>query len=143
MPFFVIWTNPDGRELIRTVAFLNMLFPFIFAVATKEYEDLTKALSLIKEAITAVDTKVNESEKEQRLREIVTKMDLKSSGKFKNGLIFRKEDMLQRRLLLAGMLYWKAASGRLKGEFCGLSVLLFRCLLHCSVIRHTGVSVYI
>uniref|UniRef100_A0A8C6X9E3 Rho/Rac guanine nucleotide exchange factor 18 n=1 Tax=Naja naja TaxID=35670 RepID=A0A8C6X9E3_NAJNA len=95
-------------------------------VTTKEYEDLTKALSLIKEAITAVDTKVNESEKEQRLREIVTKMELKSSGKFKNGLIFRKEDMLQRRLLLAGMLYWKAASGRLKDI---LAVLLTDVLL--------------
>ncbi|XP_032094177.1 rho guanine nucleotide exchange factor 18 isoform X1 [Thamnophis elegans] len=95
-------------------------------VTTKEYEELTKALSLIKEAITAVDTKVNESEKEQRLREIVTKMELKSSGKFKNGLIFRKEDMLQRRLLLAGMLYWKAASGRLKDI---LAVLLTDVLL--------------
>ncbi|KAJ6664346.1 hypothetical protein lerEdw1_008565 [Lerista edwardsae] len=66
---------------------------------TKEYEDLTQALSLIKEAIMAVDTKVNECEKGQRLREIVTRMELKSSGKFKNGLVFRKEDMLQRRLL--------------------------------------------
>ncbi|ETE62181.1 Rho guanine nucleotide exchange factor 18, partial [Ophiophagus hannah] len=103
-----------------------MLSHFIFAVTTKEYEDLTKALSLIKEAITAVDTKVNESEKQQRLREIVTKMELKSSGKFKNGLIFRKEDMLQRRLLLAGMLYWKAASGRLKDI---LAVLLTDVLL--------------
>ncbi|XP_039194439.1 rho guanine nucleotide exchange factor 18 isoform X1 [Crotalus tigris] len=95
-------------------------------VSTKEYEDLTKALSLIKEAITTVDTKVNESEKHQRLREIVTRMELKSSGKFKNGLIFRKEDMLQRRLLLDGMLYWKAASGRLKDI---LAVLLTDVLL--------------
>ncbi|XP_063146723.1 rho guanine nucleotide exchange factor 18 isoform X2 [Candoia aspera] len=94
--------------------------------STKEYEDLTKALSLIKDAITAVDTKVNEYEKGQRLREIVTKMELKSSGKFKNGLIFRKEDMLQRRILLDGMLYWKAASGRLKDI---LAVLLTDVLL--------------
>ncbi|KAM6465868.1 rho guanine nucleotide exchange factor 18 isoform 2-T2 [Liasis olivaceus] len=94
--------------------------------STKEYEDLTKALSLIKEAIIAVDTKVNEYEKGQRLREIVTKMELKSSGKFKNSLIFRKEDMLQRRLLLDGMLYWKTASGRLKDI---LAVLLTDVLL--------------
>ncbi|XP_042299970.1 rho guanine nucleotide exchange factor 18-like, partial [Sceloporus undulatus] len=93
---------------------------------TKEHEDLTQALSLIKEAITAVDAKVNESEKEQRLREIVTKMELKSSGKFKNGLIFRKEDMLQRRLQLDAMLYLKAASGRLKDI---LAVLLTDVLL--------------
>ncbi|XP_077187639.1 rho guanine nucleotide exchange factor 18 isoform X2 [Paroedura picta] len=81
---------------------------------TEEYEDLTQALQLIKEAITAVDAKVNECEKAQRLRELVTKMELKSSGKFKNGLVFRKEDMLQRQLLADGMLSWKAASGRLK-----------------------------
>lgn len=93
---------------------------------TKDYEDLTQALSLIKEAITAVDAKVNECEKEQRLREIVTRMELKSSGKFKNGLVFRKEDMLQRRLLVDGMLCWKAASGRLKDI---LAVLLTDVLL--------------
>ncbi|KAH0625720.1 hypothetical protein JD844_033923 [Phrynosoma platyrhinos] len=93
---------------------------------TKEHEDLTQALSLIKEAITAVDAKVNESEKEQRLREIVTKMELKSSGKFKNGLVFRKEDMLQRCLQLDATLYLKAASGRLKDI---LAVLLTDVLL--------------
>ncbi|XP_054836480.1 rho guanine nucleotide exchange factor 18 [Eublepharis macularius] len=93
---------------------------------TKEYEDLTQALQLIKEVITAVDTKVNECEKAQRLREVVSKMELKSSGKFKNGLVFRKEDMLQRYLLTDGMLSWKAASGRLKDI---LAVLLTDVLL--------------
>nr|XP_020636687.1 rho guanine nucleotide exchange factor 18 isoform X4 [Pogona vitticeps] len=93
---------------------------------TKEYEDLTQALALIKEAITAVDAKVDESEKGQRLREIATKMELKSSGKFKNGLVFHKEDMLRRRLLGDGMLFLKAASGRLKDV---LAVLLTDVLL--------------
>ncbi|KAJ7308408.1 hypothetical protein JRQ81_008952 [Phrynocephalus forsythii] len=93
---------------------------------TKEYEDLSQALSLIKEAITAVDAKVNETEKGQRLREIVAKMEVKSSGKFKNGLTFRKEDTLQRRLLLDGVLSLKAASGRLKET---LAVLLTDVLL--------------
>ncbi|XP_060088729.1 rho guanine nucleotide exchange factor 18 [Heteronotia binoei] len=93
---------------------------------TNEYEDLTQALQLIKEAIMAVDAKVNECEKAQRLRELVTKMELKSSAKFKNGLVFRKEDMLQRRLLTDGMLSWKAASGRLKDI---LAVLLTDVLL--------------
>ncbi|XP_032992409.1 rho guanine nucleotide exchange factor 18 [Lacerta agilis] len=94
--------------------------------STQEYEDLTRALALIKEVITAVDAKVNENEKGQRLREMVTKMEMKSSGKFKNGLVFRKEDMLQRRLLVDGVLCWKAASGRLKEI---LAVLLTDVLL--------------
>ncbi|NXP52540.1 ARHGI factor, partial [Heliornis fulica] len=88
---------------------------------TKDYEELTQALSLIKDTITHVDAMVNECEKGQRLKEIMHKMEPKSTGKCKNGLIFRKDDMGQRRLLLDGMLYWKAASGRLKDV---LAVLL-------------------
>ncbi|CAM5177215.1 unnamed protein product [Eretmochelys imbricata] len=93
---------------------------------TKDYEDLSQALSLIKDMITHVDAKVNECEKRQRLREIMYKMELKSSGKFKNGLLFRKNDMGQRQLLLDGTLCWKAASGRLKDI---LAVLLTDVLL--------------
>ncbi|NXF08166.1 ARHGI factor, partial [Smithornis capensis] len=93
---------------------------------TRDYEELTQALSLIKDTITHVDAMVNECEKGQRLKEIMHKMELKSSGKFKNGLLFRKDDMGQRRLLLDGMLYWKAASGRLKDI---LAVLLTDVLL--------------
>ncbi|NXE79704.1 ARHGI factor, partial [Cochlearius cochlearius] len=93
---------------------------------TRDYEELTQALSLIKDTITHVDAMVNECEKGQRLKEIMHKMELKSSGKYKNGLFFRKDDMGQRRLLLDGMLYWKAASGRLKDI---LAVLLTDVLL--------------
>ncbi|KAM4807837.1 LOW QUALITY PROTEIN: rho guanine nucleotide exchange factor 18 [Rhinophrynus dorsalis] len=81
---------------------------------TEDYEALTRALTHIKEAITDVDSRVHESEKGQRLREIVNKMELKSSGKLKNGKTFSKQDMLCRQLLHDGMLYWKTASGRLK-----------------------------
>ncbi|NXM39133.1 ARHGI factor, partial [Gymnorhina tibicen] len=93
---------------------------------TRDYEELTQALGLIKDTITHVDAMVNECEKGQRLKEIMHKMELKSSGKCKNGLLFRKDDMSQRRLLLDGMLYWKAASGRLKDI---LAVLLTDVLL--------------
>ncbi|XP_036612093.1 rho guanine nucleotide exchange factor 18 isoform X1 [Trichosurus vulpecula] len=93
---------------------------------TEDYEDLNQALVLIKDIITQVDAKVNECEKGQRLKEIVGKMDLKSSGKLKNGLTFRKEDMLHRQLHFSGMLCWKTASGRLKDV---LAVLLTDVLL--------------
>ncbi|NXC71695.1 ARHGI factor, partial [Anhinga anhinga] len=94
---------------------------------TRDYEELTQALSLIKDTITHVDAMVNECEKGQRLKEIMHKMELKSSGKCKNGLFFRKDDMGQRRLLLDGVLYWKAASGRLRDILAVLltDVLLF------------------
>lgn len=86
------------------------------AAGTKDYEDLAQALNLIRDIISQVDAKVSECEKGQRLREIAGKMDLKSSSKLKNGLTFRKEDMLQRQLHLEGTLSWKTASGRLKGK---------------------------
>ncbi|XP_045686134.1 rho guanine nucleotide exchange factor 18 isoform X1 [Phyllostomus hastatus] len=96
------------------------------AAGTKDYEDLTQALTLIRDVISQVDTKVSECEKGQRLREIAGKMDLKASSKLKNGLTFRKEDMLQRQLHLEGTLSWKTASGRLKDV---LAVLLTDVLL--------------
>ncbi|CAH2293143.1 rho guanine nucleotide exchange factor 18 [Pelobates cultripes] len=93
---------------------------------TEDYEALTRALALIKETITEVDLRVHESEKVQRLREIVGKMELKSSGKLKNGMTFRKQDMMRRQLLYDGILYWRSASGRLKDI---LAVLLTDVLL--------------
>lgn len=82
---------------------------------TEDYEALTQALTLIKEAITEVDFRVHKSEKGQRLDEIIAKMEPKSSSKLKNGMTFRKHDMENRQLLHDGLLYWKTASGRLKG----------------------------
>ncbi|XP_016072925.1 PREDICTED: rho guanine nucleotide exchange factor 18 isoform X3 [Miniopterus natalensis] len=93
---------------------------------SKDYEDLTQALNFIKDIISQVDTKVSECEKGQRLREIAGKMDLKSSSKLKNGLPFRKEDMLQRQLHLEGPVCWRSTSGRLKDV---LAVLLTDVLL--------------
>lgn len=83
---------------------------------SEDHRDLTQALNLIKDIISQVDARVSECEKGQRLREIAGKMDLKSSSKLKNGLTFRKEDMLQRQLHLEGTLCWKTTSGRLKGK---------------------------
>ncbi|XP_029469999.1 rho guanine nucleotide exchange factor 18 isoform X2 [Rhinatrema bivittatum] len=95
-------------------------------VDTDDYKELSQALGFIKDTITQVDAKVSESERGQRLREIVNKMELKSSWKLKNGLAFRKENMVRRQLLHDGMLCWKAASGRLKDI---LAVLLTNVLL--------------
>ncbi|CAO2630862.1 Rho guanine nucleotide exchange factor 18 [Lemmus lemmus] len=93
---------------------------------TEDHKDLSQALNLIKDIISQVDAKVSEYEKDQRLREIAGKVDLKSSSKLKNGLTFRKEDMLRRQLYLEGTLCWKSTSGRLKDV---LAVLLTDVLL--------------
>lgn len=88
------------------------------AAGTEEHKDLTRSLSLIKEAIVQVDAQVNIHEKNSRLREIHNKMEPKALGKFKDGRVFRREDLApgRRRLLHDGTVSWKAASGRLKGR---------------------------
>ncbi|XP_075208654.1 rho guanine nucleotide exchange factor 18 [Anomaloglossus baeobatrachus] len=93
---------------------------------TEDFVALSRALTLIKEAITEVDCRVHKSEKGQRLDDIIGKMEPKSSGKLKNGMTFRKHDMESRQLIHDGMLYWKTASGRLKDI---LAVLLTDVLL--------------
>ncbi|XP_058870836.1 rho guanine nucleotide exchange factor 18-like isoform X1 [Acipenser ruthenus] len=97
-------------------------------VGSEDHEELTRALGLIKDAITQVDAKVNDYENKTRLKDIASKMEPKSSGKFKDGRLFGKEEILKgrRRLLHEGMVYWKAASGRLKDI---LAVLLTDVLL--------------
>ncbi|XP_069834032.1 rho guanine nucleotide exchange factor 18 isoform X2 [Dendropsophus ebraccatus] len=93
---------------------------------TEDYVALSRALTLIKETITEVDSRVHKSEKGQRLDDIIGKMEPKSYGKLKNGMTFRKHDMERRQLIHDGMLYWKTASGRLKDI---LAVLLTDVLL--------------
>uniref|UniRef100_A0A3P9PSW7 Rho/Rac guanine nucleotide exchange factor 18 n=1 Tax=Poecilia reticulata TaxID=8081 RepID=A0A3P9PSW7_POERE len=95
---------------------------------TEEHQDLTRALSLIKDTIKEVDTLVNLYEKESRLRDIHSKMEPKTQGKIKDGRVFRREDLAQgrRQLLHEGTVSWKAASGRLKDI---LAVLLSDVLL--------------
>lgn len=90
---------------------------FLSLVGTEEHENLTRALSLIKDTIVQVDALVNLYEKNSRLRDIHNKIEPKASGKFKDGRVFRREDLTQgrRQLLHEGTVSWKAASGRLKG----------------------------
>ncbi|XP_028259019.1 rho guanine nucleotide exchange factor 18 isoform X2 [Parambassis ranga] len=94
----------------------------------EEYEDLTRALGLIKNTIVQVDALVNLHEKNSRLQDIHNKMEPKALGKIKDGRVFRREDLAQgrRRLLHEGTVSWKAASGRLKDI---LAVLLSDVLL--------------
>ncbi|NWW92958.1 ARG28 factor, partial [Rhynochetos jubatus] len=96
---------------------------------TEEHEDLCKALCLIKDMIAAVDLKVNEYEKKQKLLEILTRTENKTYTKLKNGHVFRKQDLMrkERILLHEGLVYWKTATGRFKDTLALLltDVLLF------------------
>jgi len=84
---------------------------------TEEHKDLCKALRLIKDMIAAVDLKVNEYEKKQKLLDILSRTENKTYTKLKNGHVFRKQDLMkkERILLHEGLVYWKTATGRFKG----------------------------
>ncbi|NWW23217.1 ARG28 factor, partial [Falcunculus frontatus] len=96
---------------------------------TEEHKDLCKALHLIKDIIAAVDLKVNEYEKRQKLLEILCRTENKTYTKLKNGHVFRKQDLMrkERILLHEGLVYWKTATGRFKDTLALLltDVLLF------------------
>ncbi|NXQ94512.1 ARG28 factor, partial [Sagittarius serpentarius] len=96
---------------------------------TEEHKDLCKALHLIKDMIAAVDLKVNEYEKKQKLLEILSRTENKTYTKLKNGHVFRKQDLMrkERMILHEGLVYWKTATGRFKDTLALLltDVLLF------------------
>ncbi|XP_010193174.1 PREDICTED: rho guanine nucleotide exchange factor 28, partial [Mesitornis unicolor] len=96
---------------------------------TDEHKDLCKALYLIKDMIAAVDLKVNEYEKKQKLLEVLNRTENKTYTKLKNGNVFRKQDLMkkERILLHEGLVYWKTATGRFKDTLALLltDVLLF------------------
>ncbi|KAM6104741.1 LOW QUALITY PROTEIN: rho guanine nucleotide exchange factor 28 [Pterocles gutturalis] len=96
---------------------------------TEEHKDLCKALNLIKDMIAAVDLKVNEYEKKQKLLEVLSRTENKTYTKLKNGHVFRKQDLMrkERILLHEGLVYWKTATGRFKDTLALLltDILLF------------------
>ncbi|KAM6984923.1 rho guanine nucleotide exchange factor 28 [Aplochiton taeniatus] len=81
---------------------------------TEEHADLSKALLRVREVIAAVDLWVSKYEQDQRLQEVLSRMENRSSAKLKSGHTFRKQDMVGRTLKHQGPLLWKTATGRLK-----------------------------
>ncbi|XP_014866072.1 PREDICTED: rho guanine nucleotide exchange factor 28-like isoform X3 [Poecilia mexicana] len=81
---------------------------------TEEHANLSKALTHIRDVIAAVDVRVSEYERHQRLQEVWNRMENRSAAKLKSGKIFRKQDMMGQTLRHQGMLLWKTATSRLK-----------------------------
>ncbi|XDV20609.1 hypothetical protein PO909_025911, partial [Leuciscus waleckii] len=82
---------------------------------TEEHADLSRALVLIRELISAVDQHVSQFEQNQKLSEVLGRMENKCTTKLKSGYTFRKQDITSGRALRhQGSLLWKTATGRLK-----------------------------
>lgn len=83
---------------------------------SEEHQALVQGLALIKDAISQVNDQVSERERATRLKEIALRLEPKSQCCQKDGLLFRREDLINgtRTLLHEGSVTWKS-SGRYKG----------------------------
>ncbi|KAG9488085.1 hypothetical protein GDO78_007732 [Eleutherodactylus coqui] len=83
---------------------------------TEEHKDLCRSLGLIKDMVAAVDLRVSEFERKQKLEDFLNKIENKTFTKMKNGNVFTKQDLRikERVLLHDGVLLWKTATGRFK-----------------------------
>ncbi|XP_054998038.1 A-kinase anchor protein 13 isoform X2 [Sorex araneus] len=79
-----------------------------------EQEEVAQSLSLVKDVIGAVDSKVASYEKKVRLNEIYMKTDSKSIMRMKSGQMLAKEDLKRKKLVRDGSVFLKSAAGRLK-----------------------------
>lgn len=92
--------------------------PFPSTEESQEHADLSRALAQIRNIIAAVDLTVNRHERCQELQEVLVRLENKSFAKLKNDKVFRKQDLHSQHRVLQykGLVYWKTATGRLKGE---------------------------
>ncbi|XP_026528840.1 A-kinase anchor protein 13 isoform X2 [Notechis scutatus] len=92
-----------------------------------EHQDLVLSLNLVKEVLTAVDSKVSNYEKKMRLNEIYTRTDSKSIMRMKSGQMFAREDLRRRKFVRDGSVSLKNVAGRLKEVLAVLlsDVLIF------------------
>uniref|UniRef100_A0A4W5N511 Rho/rac guanine nucleotide exchange factor (GEF) 18a n=1 Tax=Hucho hucho TaxID=62062 RepID=A0A4W5N511_9TELE len=83
---------------------------------SEEHSALAQALVLIKETISAVDSQVHDYERASRLRDIGSRLEPRSQGRWKDGRVFTREDLAEgfRTLLHEGAVNCRAANGRFK-----------------------------
>ncbi|KAL7980142.1 hypothetical protein Chor_001410 [Crotalus horridus] len=104
----------------------NEIF-LLFKENDPEHQDLVLSLNLLKEVITAVDSKVSNYEKKMRLNEVYTRTDSKSIMRMKSGQMFAREDLRRRKFVRDGPVSLKNVAGRLKEVLAVLlsDVLIF------------------
>ncbi|XP_014460138.3 rho guanine nucleotide exchange factor 2 isoform X2 [Alligator mississippiensis] len=82
-----------------------------------EQQDLSTALVLVKDLLSAIDQEVHDSAKSARLREIHGRLDGRArvllAWEGRNAA-FGRDELLRRRLVHDGSLLWKMATGRFK-----------------------------
>ncbi|XP_056255211.1 rho guanine nucleotide exchange factor 1a isoform X2 [Seriola aureovittata] len=75
---------------------------------------LAQALTLVRELLSSIDQQMEELEKTQRMQEIQAKLDPRAEARVRDGGLFRPGELLRRRLVHEGTLFWKTPGSRLK-----------------------------
>ncbi|XP_058475772.1 rho guanine nucleotide exchange factor 1a isoform X3 [Solea solea] len=94
-----------------------VLIQRILENSTEDEEEaaaVAQALSRIRELLTSIDQQVEEIEKTQRLQEIQARLDPRSEARVRDGRVFKTVELLRRRLVHEGTLFWKTPGSRLK-----------------------------
>lgn len=130
-PGFIVFSVSNSHTVY--ICFYNIVMKrkeyvvnsFAFFGSTEgcqEHFNLSCSLAQIRDIITAVDLTVTKHEKCQELQEVLARLENKSTAKLKNGKVFRKQDLhsKHRDLQHKGLVYWKTATGRLKGNEDGI-----------------------
>uniref|UniRef100_A0A8P4KG42 Rho guanine nucleotide exchange factor (GEF) 1a n=1 Tax=Dicentrarchus labrax TaxID=13489 RepID=A0A8P4KG42_DICLA len=78
----------------------------------EEASSLAQALSMIRELLSSIDQQ--DLEKTQRLQEIQAKLDPRTEARVRNGGLFKPGELLRRRLVHEGTLFWKNPGSRAK-----------------------------
>ncbi|KAM7372756.1 hypothetical protein PAMP_007654 [Pampus punctatissimus] len=79
-----------------------------------EASSLAQALLMVRKLLSSIDQQMEELEKTQRLQEIQAKMDPRAETRVRDGGLFRQGELLRRRLVHEGTLFWKTPGSRLK-----------------------------
>uniref|UniRef100_H2UDE3 Rho guanine nucleotide exchange factor (GEF) 2a n=1 Tax=Takifugu rubripes TaxID=31033 RepID=H2UDE3_TAKRU len=80
----------------------------------EEVSCLVKAFSMVKELLSSVDQQMEDLEKTQRLKEILSKLDPRAETRVREGGLFKSAELLRRKLLHDGNLLWKTPGSRHK-----------------------------
>ncbi|KAM9839140.1 rho guanine nucleotide exchange factor 2 [Aulostomus maculatus] len=80
----------------------------------EEASSLAQALMMVRELISSIDQQMEELEKIQRLQEIQAKLDQRAEARIRDGGLFRPGELLRRKLVHEGTLFWKNPGSRLK-----------------------------
>uniref|UniRef100_A0A669EK97 Rho guanine nucleotide exchange factor (GEF) 2a n=1 Tax=Oreochromis niloticus TaxID=8128 RepID=A0A669EK97_ORENI len=80
----------------------------------EEASSVAQALLMVRELLSSIDQQMDDLEKTQRLQEILAKLDPRAEAIVRDGGIFKAGELLRRRLIREGTLFWKTPGSRLK-----------------------------